>query len=864
MEDLSGKQLGTYQIVEPLGEGGMASVFKAYQLGKLNRYVAIKILPKQLAQDSEFMGRFNREANVLAKLQHPRILPVFDYGEADGYTYIVMPFLESGTLADLIHNKPLPLPQVRNFIVQIAEALDYAHAQGIVHRDIKPSNVLVDERGNCLLSDFGISKILEGTQQFTSSGSIIGTPAYMSPEQGRGDTLDGRSDIYSLGIILYEMVTGRVPYKAETPLAVIFKHVQDPLPPPSSINPAIPQAIEQVIYKALAKNPDDRFQTAGEMIRAIHTAIPEATAPLVQAQPVVEAQTQVVGDMTAAPEAKPKAYSPDLKERSANKLPKWAFVLGAVALLALCFVIVLAGINIINNSVDRIFNKVNSTLVAGGLQLTTLPPDTSLSSTPTATLTPISKDRIAPASLPAGVIQGRVLFDEKPIEGATVYVTELYDFDSTHFGQADTDADGFFSISGVPEGEKYLYVFGNQTAYWVSAVTPFEMPAGKGTQVDDTYLCKGFTPISPENGETISSNQPLLVWDPFPNAVDYAVRLIPVGEDRYIFSKGDSSDRFPQTHAQVDVVLEPGEYSWRVDAFNDKGHIIGCSYYSQKFTVLAGEATSSGQSVPTPALEFLWKEESEGKDYIDYHLAISNWEQFPADLFVSAPDLPACGLNTDSSRTWVHIYNAQDESYIYGFCAFSDPKALQWIWFAVAAGETPPEAIYVTLIDRRKDMIFRSNTVNLSTSLMDLVYQSVKLEDILTDKPSYKSGEEVKVSYQLVSRSGEVLNVPENNEYSQPFYLIGSIQRWIERLGSDPTIPGLSGGRDGAKYASGGEIIPIERYIDKISLQPSESIPFTFSLDTTGYPVGKYRFYVEYKTVGGTVLQTATVDFEIR
>ncbi|MFQ5923924.1 MAG: serine/threonine protein kinase, partial [Anaerolineales bacterium] len=228
MEDLTGKQLGRYQIVSPLGEGGMAAVYKAYQPG-MDRYVALKILPQQYARDAEFTGRFEQEAKVIAKLQHPHILPVHDYGEAEDYTYIVMPLVETGTLADLLQGeKPMPLQRIRIIITQLGDALDYAHSQGLIHRDVKPSNVLTDKRGNCLLTDFGIAKMVEGTKHFTQTGGIVGTPHYMSPEQGGGDPLTRQSDIYSLGVLLYEMVTGRVPFDAETPMAVVIKHMTDP------------------------------------------------------------------------------------------------------------------------------------------------------------------------------------------------------------------------------------------------------------------------------------------------------------------------------------------------------------------------------------------------------------------------------------------------------------------------------------------------------------------------------------------------------------------------------------------------------------------------------------------------------------
>lgn len=275
MEDLTGKQFGTYRIVGPLGEGGMAAVYKAYQPG-MERYVAVKVLPRQLAVEAEFAGRFAQEARLLARLQHPHILPIFDYGTEEGYTYIVMPFIESGALAEQLQGQPLSLSEISRIVAQIGSALDYAHAQGLIHRDIKPSNILVDKQGNCILTDFGIAKLYEGTAQFTNTGGIIGTPTYMSPEQGSGREVTSRSDIYSLGVVLYQMVTGRVPFRAETPMAVIFKHIHDPLPPPRSLNPTVPEPVEGVILKSLAKEPADRYTTAGELVQALQSAIAQS------------------------------------------------------------------------------------------------------------------------------------------------------------------------------------------------------------------------------------------------------------------------------------------------------------------------------------------------------------------------------------------------------------------------------------------------------------------------------------------------------------------------------------------------------------------------------------------------------------
>ena len=265
----------------------MASVYKAYQPA-VDRYVALKVLPSHLAQDPEFLARFEQEAKVLAKLQHPHILPVHDFGESDGFTYIVMPFIKTGTLAATLTGQPLGFDQIKRVVTQVGDALDCAHAQGLVHRDVKPSNILLDERGNCLLADFGIAKILEGADTLTATGGLIGTPKYMSPEQGMGKPIDGRSDVYSLGVVLYEMATGQVPFEAETPLAVVVKHIRDPLPVPSQVNPDIPESLQRMIFRAMHKAPSERFATAGAMVEAMSTvtlpsapltAEPAATAP---------------------------------------------------------------------------------------------------------------------------------------------------------------------------------------------------------------------------------------------------------------------------------------------------------------------------------------------------------------------------------------------------------------------------------------------------------------------------------------------------------------------------------------------------------------------------------------------------------
>ena len=354
MEDLTGKTLGKYQIISPLGQGGMAAVFKAFQPG-MERYVALKILPRQYASDPEFTGRFDQEAKVIAKLQHPHILPVHDFGQADEYTYLVMPLVETGTLADLLKGRPLPLQRIRTIISQIGDALDYAHSQGLIHRDVKPSNILIDRRGNCLLTDFGIAKMVEGTKHFTATGGILGTPHYMSPEQGMGEQLIHTSDIYSLGVVLYQMATGQVPFDAETPLAVVIKHMNDPLPLPSKIRPDISRPLETVILKALAKTPEDRFATAADMVQAVRTAIPESAVEAVEREVATVPHKELAAVEGEAKERiaesrieQPPEFSGEraaLKPSRLRRLGPWV-IAGGLAMLGLCGLVIVGAVRL--------------------------------------------------------------------------------------------------------------------------------------------------------------------------------------------------------------------------------------------------------------------------------------------------------------------------------------------------------------------------------------------------------------------------------------------------------------------------------------------------------------------------------------
>jgi parallel beta-helix repeat protein len=268
-----GKTLGNYQIVEELGRGGMAVVYRAYQ-PSLNRYVAIKVLPPQLGIDQQFVERFQREARAAARLRHPNIVVVHDVGHQDGIYYIVMEYLEGRTLKQVVEQEgSLPLERVARIVEQVAAALDYAHQEGFVHRDVKPANIFVGKGDHVTLTDFGIAKAASETQQLTRTGMLVGTPEYMSPEQAQGAAVDRRTDLYALGIVLYHMLVGRVPYQGTTPHATLHAILYEPPPPPRKIKPNIPAAVEAVVLKAIAKQPNQRYQSGAELATALRAAL---------------------------------------------------------------------------------------------------------------------------------------------------------------------------------------------------------------------------------------------------------------------------------------------------------------------------------------------------------------------------------------------------------------------------------------------------------------------------------------------------------------------------------------------------------------------------------------------------------------
>ncbi len=281
MSDLIGKSLGRYQILEQIGEGGMATVYKAHDT-RLEADVAVKVIRTENILPSTLeraLKRFEREAKALARLNHPNIVRVMDYGEYEGKPYLVMPYFPGGTLKQKM-GMPMPWEQAIRLILPIAEALDYAHSQNMIHRDVKPSNILLTGRGQPLLTDFGIAKILEAEegQTLTSTGMGVGTPEYMSPEQWKGQA-SLRSDIYSLGVILYELLAGRKPYIADTPADLLLKQATEPLPKLSQFVKGLSPNVENVLFKALERKPEDRYASMAEFSSALEGLLKAASVP---------------------------------------------------------------------------------------------------------------------------------------------------------------------------------------------------------------------------------------------------------------------------------------------------------------------------------------------------------------------------------------------------------------------------------------------------------------------------------------------------------------------------------------------------------------------------------------------------------
>lgn len=438
-DNLIGKMLGRYHLLEKLGEGGMAAVYKALDTS-LERHVAIKVILPYQEQSEQFLARFKREARALAKLSHPNILKIFDFGEYEGSPYLVMEYISGGTLKEWLVGSSVPWQRAAQLLGCVARALEAAHAEGIIHRDVKPANILMANGKDPMLSDFGIAKLIEGseaTTDLTGTGVGIGTPDYMAPEQGVG-VVDGRSDIYALGVIFYQMVTGRLPYEADTPLAALLKKTTEPLPRPTQYVPDLPVNVENILIKALACEPRYRYQNMGEFAAALERLGSKAdTLETLSTETVAALPGKDIGGRPSEPDSMKPSKAP---------LP-WA--LSAGILISCC------GVLIVGVLLWR-------TVLAGASPITGIflpagtPSPTEVTPTPKATAQPKPTRTASPVPLPT--INGGggkwIAFNSRMDGDADIY---LVDTQGNNQIQITTSNAHDLYPSWSPDGKKIVY-----------------------------------------------------------------------------------------------------------------------------------------------------------------------------------------------------------------------------------------------------------------------------------------------------------------------------------------------------------------------------------------------------------------------
>lgn len=452
------EKIGLYEIKSELGRGGMATVYLAYD-PRFEREVAVKVLPRELLHaDPQFRLRFEREAKIVAQLEHSAIVPVYDVGEGDGQPYFVMRYMNGGSLSERIKAGILSIEEAARILGVIAPGLDEAHSKNIVHRDIKPSNILFDKRNNPYISDFGIAKLSQAQAGNVTGSAIIGTPAYMAPEQAQGDQVDGRADIYALGIILYEMVTGKQPYEADTPMAVAIKHITDPVPHILLANPQLPEGMEEIIQKAMAKDRNERYSTAVELTTALRELVTSGPTKL---QPKASVPTMAKGTVVS----KKAAPAPDAPTATPAPVRK-AFSPLVIVLPILLIALITGGFFIFNGMNNVVATKPPATSIPE-----ILPTDTSIpTEVATEVIAPIV-EATATETLPTET--ATVAVPQVPTLGgadkiAFVANKEIYlvNMDGSEIKQITTDGGVKSDLQWLPDGKNLVFISGFTVKYY--------------------------------------------------------------------------------------------------------------------------------------------------------------------------------------------------------------------------------------------------------------------------------------------------------------------------------------------------------------------------------------------------------------
>ncbi len=482
------QKFGRYEIRSEIGRGGMATVYHAYD-PRFEREVAIKVLPHEMLHDVQFRTRFEREAKTIAMLEHPAIVPVYDFGEEDGQPYFVMRYMTGGSLSDRMKLGPVSVQEAARLFTHLAPALDEAHAKGIVHRDLKPGNILYDQYNDPYVSDFGIAKLSESQANVTGS-AIVGTPAYMSPEQAQGESIDGRSDIYGLGVILFEMFTGQQPYHGDTPMSVVVKHITDPVPHMLDIKSDLPANLEKVVEKAMCKDRTRRYQSvkalaadltavangqAPKFLQEDETTVGAVAATITAPKPV---HTLAETVLTKRPQVEPAAAAvrattptppPPVQQGKPKRTGLW-IGLGATAVLL--FVGLLAGLGILGSELH--WFAARQPTQTRSLPTNTKPIVPPIVETPTgdlsATLTPEITDTPAPTETlepsPTSTLPGL------PLVGGSDQVAFLSDYniwtmnmDGTNLVQVTKDGAEKRDLQWSPDGQNLFFISGKCIHY---------------------------------------------------------------------------------------------------------------------------------------------------------------------------------------------------------------------------------------------------------------------------------------------------------------------------------------------------------------------------------------------------------------